>query len=166
MQRTRCGKVCAWIFDSSQSSLVTRWLLLVVPVHECNAANSTSHGRSSGFCLCGSSLVISTESGLAAWESLQSCGRVSPLQLATDLVDCPEKAGTCDPLKLLPHKWTEVNTAASTMFPDPLLGLDHFSVFYSCERDEYVRLVLRQLRCGKTVLCSKVRGGGTIFQVG
>ena len=49
---------------------------------------------------------------------------------------------------------------------DPPAGLDRFSGFYSGERAEYVKLVLRQLRCGKTILCDAVRGGGTIFPVG
>ena len=101
--------------------------------------------------------------GPASWEPFQSRGCASPLQLVAALVDCPDRAGTCDPLKLLPRKWTDVITDSKTMFPDPPAGLDRFSGFYAGDRADYVKLVLRQLRCGKTILCNAVRGGGTFF---
>ena len=67
--------------------------------------------------------------GPASWEPFQSRGCASPLQLVAALVDCPDRAGTRDPLKLLPRKWTDVITDSKTMFPDPPAGLDRFSGF-------------------------------------
>ena len=101
-----------------------------------------------------------------AWNVFQSRGGRPPLQMIADLVDCPDFAATCDPLSLIPRKWADFICDIDRMFPCPPPGLDRFSGFYAGERKEYVSLVLRQLRCGKVVLCDRVRGGGTVFPVG
>ena len=52
------------------------------------------------------------------------------------------------------------------MFPDPPPGLASFKGPEGLQKKEYMKLMLRELRSGKTELRDDFRGGGTIFAVG
>ncbi len=81
-------------------------------------------------------------------------------------MDCPERAGTCDPMPLLPEDVRAQLVDADWLLCAAPAGLDRFHGFYAGQRDEYLKLVVRQLRCGKVCLAESVHGGGTIFPVG
>ena len=110
--------------------------------------------------------VLSSTVPLKAWAAFQSRGSARPLELIAKFVDCPDRAGTCDPCSLVAERWKRLIGSARGMSPDPTPGWEQFSGFYAGPRREYIELVVRQLRCGKTELRDRVSGGGTIFPVG
>ncbi len=88
------------------------------------------------------------------------------LELDAARADCPERAGTCDPMPLLPADVHEQLLDADKLFSNAPAALERFPGFYAGARAEYLKLVIRQLRCGKLCLAESVRGGGTVFPVG
>jgi len=66
----------------------------------------------------------------------------------------------------LPVGYRELVADDAFMFPDPPAGLDKFGGPKGEHRIEYLRLMLREMRSGKTELRDEFRGGGTIFAVG
>ena len=100
-----------------------------------------------------------------AWSCFEHGGMSKSVPLVASKVDNLVKAGSCDPLPLLPEHIVDQICSDDALFPDVPKGLHKFSEFRAGERLEYVRLVVAQLRCGKTVLADHVRGGGTVFAV-
>ena len=96
----------------------------------------------------------------------QARGDGCPLALVAAPVDFPNVAGTCEPLSLLPEKWARFVSDPSAMFPLLPDGLDKFNVFLRVFVSECVALMVRQLRCGKTLLRDSILAGGTVFPVG
>ena len=86
--------------------------------------------------------------------------------LEADKVDCPEEAAAVDPLLRLPPELQSLLCDPDQLFPAPPPGLDCFGEFNAGARDEYVKLVAKQLRCGKVGLSSSPRAGGTVLAVG
>ena len=99
------------------------------------------------------------------WSSLQARATEDPLQMLASLVDCPAAAATCDPLSVVGTEFGNLIRDAGTMFANAPPGLEHFSGFYAGQRAEFVALLVRQLRCGKSCLRKKIKGGGTVFVV-
>ena len=113
----------------------------------------------------------STEDG--SWEHLLPdwfVGVASPegpkyAHIQADAVDCLPVSGACDPLPCLPEEVRAVIMEETLMFPEPPTGLNRFGDVDEESRDEYVKLVARQLRCQKLGLASTVKGGGVVLAV-
>ncbi|CAE7714737.1 PDE9A [Symbiodinium sp. CCMP2592] len=86
--------------------------------------------------------------------------------LDADRVDNLSVAGACDPLPHLPADVQGVVQNPRYMFEGALPGLEQFEDFSAGSRDEYARLVVKQLRCGKLGLSTRCKGGGASFAVG
>ena len=85
--------------------------------------------------------------------------------IQADAVDCLPVSGACDPLPCLPEEVRAVIMEETFMFPEPPTGLNRFGDVDEESRDEYVKLVARQLRCQKLGLASTVKGGGVVLAV-
>ena len=93
-------------------------------------------------------------------------GGASFQDLVAERVDNLEQAALCDPLLHVP-----ANVRASLVAPDSILqhpdfSLRFFESFSRGPRDEYAKLVIKQLRCGKLGLATSCEGGGATFAVG
>lgn len=99
------------------------------------------------------------------WKTFASAQGGSPPALVADLVANIDRAGGCDPMPLLSPEIRAVVASPAILFEDAPEGLSRFPGFYAGERDEYVRLVVAQVRCGKLGLADSVAGGGTVFTV-
>ena len=102
----------------------------------------------------------------SAWDSFQCKAGEPILELNASAVDCPLRAGRCDPLPLIPDYLASRVSSADYMFGDAPPGLEKFGGFYAGCFTEYVKLTVRMLKCGKVGLRSEVKGGGTDFSVG
>ena len=93
----------------------------------------------------------------------KSSGKYPSMQ--AEAVDLPSKAGTCDPSLLLIGDLASITVDAQHIFPgqsrvaDTPLGPDR------TKRAEYVKLVFKQLQCGKTRLRQHCREVGDVFCV-
>ena len=103
---------------------------------------------------------------LDGWEAFEPDAGEERLELDAARVDCPERAGTCDPLPLLPDEVRAKLLDPEALFSEAPPGLERFPGFYAGRPTEYHKLIVRQLRCGKLSLAESVRGGGTVFPVG
>lgn len=83
--------------------------------------------------------------------------------LRADLVDVPIKAAQCDPLTRLPPEKRDVVTDTSALFPSTHSGLQLFKGIRGSQREEYIKIVVAQLKAGKLGLSSRVVAGGTVF---
>ncbi|CAE7733116.1 PDE9A [Symbiodinium sp. CCMP2592] len=84
--------------------------------------------------------------------------------LVAERVDNLEFAAQCDPL---PHLPAEVQSCLQKgIIESPPPGLHLFESFSRGSREEYAKLVIRQVRCGKLGLSTHCCGGGTSFAVG
>ncbi len=101
-----------------------------------------------------------------AWDAFEPDAGEAKLELDAARVDCPERVGTCDPLPLLLDEVRARLLDAEALFCEAPPGLERFRGFYAGRRAEYLKLVVRQLRCGKLSLAESGRGGGTVFPVG
>ena len=82
-----------------------------------------------------------------------------------EAVDGLGVSGECDPLDCLPRDIRAVIMDESLMFPDSPPGLNNFSCVPEESRPEYIKLVVKQLRCGKVGLADSITGGGTVLAV-
>eukprot|EP00438_Fugacium_kawagutii_P006402 Skav224255 [mRNA] locus=scaffold2636:65958:71034:+ [translate_table: standard] len=115
-------------------------------------------------------LVVSTS---LPWEHLvptwvpgapqQPAGRTG---LQADCVDCLDQAGLCDPQGVLPTSVQTMLLDPATLFEEAPPGLEHFCDVDHHDRVEYIKLIVKQLRCGQLGLASSVQGGGPVFAVG
>lgn len=81
------------------------------------------------------------------------------------MVDLPAVAATCDSMSLIPEELAQSICNPDRLFPSANPN-GHFSFGAAGpERDEYVKLVLRQLQCGKTKLRREVFAVGDVFCV-
>lgn len=87
-------------------------------------------------------------------------------ELQSHRVDVLPSAALCDPLCALRNDIREMVSSEAHMFPSPPAGLDEFEGFASGSREEYVKLVAKQLRAGQLGLTSAPKGGGTVIGVG
>ena len=93
----------------------------------------------------------------------QPAGRTG---LQADCVDCLDRAGLCDPQCVLPADVQTVLSDPATLFADAPPGLEHFGDVDPKDRVEYIKLIVKQLKCGQLGLASSVHGGGPVFPVG
>eukprot|EP00435_Cladocopium_sp_Y103_P036362 s3897_g9.t1 len=93
----------------------------------------------------------------------QSAGRAG---LLADCVDCLDRAGLCDPQRVLPAAVQAVLSDPATLFANAPHGLEHFCDVDPKDRVEYIKLAVKQLRRGQLGLSSSVHGGGSVFPVG
>ena len=100
------------------------------------------------------------------WEHFEPDPSSSSLELVASLVDLPRVAGSCDPMPLLPPHVASILADSKLLFSSAHAGLARFPGFFAGRREEYVKLVVAQLRCSKLELRTHVLGGGTIFPVG
>ena len=88
------------------------------------------------------------------------------LDLVADRVDNLEAAGLCDPLPHLPPDVQSKLCGDSEIVPASAEHLDCFGTVSHGSREEYAKLVAKQLRCGKLGLSTWCKAGGTTFAVG
>jgi len=117
------------------------------------------HGR-----LCTSLQSLDTER--VSWLYFESGASAEPLTLVAESVDVPLLAGTCDPLNVVSPHFGQKIADAQSVFPSPPPGLNRFRGFWAGEREQYVALIVRQLRARLLTLAGTCKGGGTIFPVG
>ena len=86
-------------------------------------------------------------------------------RMQADAVDLPAKAATCDPLELLPAELASAVVSTEKLFPNPVPTPCRPCGGQDADRDEYIKLVLRQLECGKTVLRRDCQAVGDVFCV-
>ena len=100
---------------------------------------------------------------------VDTCGHPKPASagfqdLVADRVDNLELAAQCDPY---PHLSPEVQAVLQEgIMESPPRDLHLFESFPKGSREEYAKLVVKQLRCGKLGLSTYCRGGGASFAVG
>ncbi|CAE6938118.1 HET-E1 [Symbiodinium sp. CCMP2592] len=106
-----------------------------------------------------------TESWERAFRSFESPSGVKYPKLQAEAVDLPDRAGTCDPMTLLPAELARNVCDPGAIFQTAEQGHASAVVPTGKERGEYLKLVHRQLQCGKLVLLTRVRQVGDVFCV-
>ena len=86
--------------------------------------------------------------------------------LVADRVDNLEAAALCDPLPHLPPDVQSKLCGESEIVAATAENLDCFEAVPHGSREEYAKLVVKQLRCGKLGLSTWCKAGGTTFAVG
>ncbi|CAE7861257.1 unnamed protein product, partial [Symbiodinium sp. KB8] len=108
----------------------------------------------------------------ASWEwqgsfqKFEQAGSARSEPLVGSAVDLPNRAGTCDPLLHVGADLQAAITDAASIFPD---APTHAIGPVSSSTDnygEYVKLVAREIACGKMRLRRSVRGVAPVFAVG
>ena len=108
----------------------------------------------------------------ASWEwqgsfqKFEQAGSARSEPLVGSAVDLPNRAGTCDPLLHVGADLQAAITDAASIFPD---APTHVIGPVSSSTDnygEYVKLVAREIACGKMRLRRSVRGVAPVFAVG
>ena len=84
--------------------------------------------------------------------------------IRSEAVDLPQMAATCDPCKLIHEELATAVQDPTKIFPAGASPMPVESVKAN-QRDEYVRVVVRELNCGKLRLTSKAHGLGGVFGV-
>ena len=105
-----------------------------------------------------------TPSATAAWQSFEDAVTAEPLRLQADLVDLPSTAATCDPYHLLGPELRTAWDNPDCIVPRERTGHDAHRV-HPRDRQEYLRLTVRELNLGKLVLLKDAKGLGSIFPV-
>ena len=101
-------------------------------------------------------------SGFGRYESAEkSCG----LELKAEAVDIPAQAGTCDPSPLLSDDLLQAVSDVESLFSRELSYTLQTPGPKGKDRSEYIKLVLRQLDCGKVRLRLRVRAVAEVFPV-
>ena len=100
-----------------------------------------------------------------AFQSFESPTGLKYPKLKADAVDLPECAGTCDPMTLLPAELAKNVSDPDVIFHSQGQGYASAAGPTGKEREEYLKLVHRQLQCGKLVLLTDVRSVGDVFCV-
>ena len=86
--------------------------------------------------------------------------------LVGSAVDLPSRAGTCDPLLHVGADLQAAVTDAASIFPDAPRHVIGPASSSTDNCDEYVKLVAREIACGKLRLRRSVRGVAPVFAVG
>ena len=86
-------------------------------------------------------------------------------RMHADAVDLPARAATCDPQELLPPDMASCILDAAQLFPAKPQSFSRPWRTEGAARDEYIKLTLRQLECGKTVLRQRCQAVGDVFCV-
>ena len=86
--------------------------------------------------------------------------------LQAEAVDVLSQAGACDPIVCLSDEVRAVLENENLMFAEAPSGLDVYEGVPLEEKEQYVKLVARQLRAGQLALSSHAKGGGGVFAVG
>ena len=136
-----------------------------------NAAQGDVHSRIVARCLQFHSRLVSV--GDESWEHLVPDWVPGIVrtdgprygEIKAEAIDCLVQAGMCDPLPHLPVSVQGTLMDPSALFENAPNGLDGFAGVAETERLEYVKLVAKQLRCGKLGLSERVKGGGSVLAV-
>jgi hypothetical protein len=80
-------------------------------------------------------------------------------------VDLPEQAATCDPAALVPARWWKAATDVGTIFKDVRFCTSSSlpPVVEPRAAQEYLKLVARELGCGRLGLARQAYAGGRVF---
>ncbi|CAE7948685.1 Lgi2 [Symbiodinium sp. KB8] len=92
-------------------------------------------------------------------------GRTKYGNLQAEAVDVLEVAGQCDPLTCLDEHVRNVICNDNLMFSEAPSGMSSFEGIPAEERNEYVKLVARQLCSKQLALAAHAKGGGAIIAV-
>ncbi|CAE7188709.1 unnamed protein product, partial [Symbiodinium sp. KB8] len=85
--------------------------------------------------------------------------------MKAEAVDLPSAAATCDAVKLLPADLADMIMDPKQLFPAGSQTESWPMGVMGRDRDEYIKLVLRQLQCGKTALRQRCLAVGDVFCV-
>ena len=83
--------------------------------------------------------------------------------LKGDAVDLPDKAATCDPLPNLPEDLRAAVTNPDHIFPDGLQLVPEMRYRSAEDKAEYIKLVVREVECGKLRFRKTVFGVASVF---
>lgn len=86
--------------------------------------------------------------------------------MRADAVDVLPHAGICDPLPFLPLTVHKVLADDSVLFAGVVPGMSSFEDVAPADREEYVKLVARQLDAKQLGLVQKAKAGGKVIAVG
>ena len=86
-------------------------------------------------------------------------------KLNSEAVDLPLFAATCNPAALVPDCLFAAFSDTKALFGDGSSSLSRSACFHASGRDEYIKLTLRHLECGKVRLRVKVEAVGDVFCV-
>ena len=92
------------------------------------------------------------------------CLASSSQPLLAEKFDLLEASGCVDPMPCLNS--VDRDRILNSMFADAPPGVGKFPGIKHQHREEYAKLVVKQLQCGKVRLESSIQGGGTVFSVG
>ncbi|CAE7263216.1 unnamed protein product, partial [Symbiodinium necroappetens] len=87
-------------------------------------------------------------------------------ELRSEAVDLPGVAGTCNTSAVVPEEMQAVISDVERIFPAGLQVKEPEPHLSSQQRQQYVLLTIRELRCGKLRLRTAVQGMGGVFAVG
>lgn len=85
--------------------------------------------------------------------------------LLAEKVDLPNKAGTCNPQCLVPDSLASAVSSQEEVFTVDDARLMETDLHVGVDREEYLKLVVRQLECGKTRLRRNIKAVGSVFSV-
>ncbi|CAE7806167.1 HET-E1, partial [Symbiodinium necroappetens] len=85
--------------------------------------------------------------------------------MKAEAVDLPSAAATCDAVKLLPADLADMIMDPKQLFPAGSQTESWPMGAMGRDRDEYIKLVFRQLQCGKTALRQRCLAVGDVFCV-
>lgn len=83
--------------------------------------------------------------------------------LLAEKVDLPNKAGTCNPQCLVPDSLASAVSSQEEVFTVDDARLMETDLHVGVDREEYLKLVVRQLECGKTRLRRNIKAVGSVF---
>ena len=86
--------------------------------------------------------------------------------LQADKVDVLATAGVCDPVPCLPLEARAVVESEDLMFAEAPAGLDEHERVLPEDKQEYIKLVVRQLRAKLLGLAAQAKAGGPVVAVG
>ena len=87
-------------------------------------------------------------------------------KLVADRCDLPEASGLVDPTPFLDAEAQAVIGSAERLFPNIADWLRHGGIISASDKNEYAKLVVRQLRANKVALFERVDAWASVFAVG
>ena len=121
--------------------------------------------RCARFLGCAASLSSNDEAMSWSFKCFEEKAASKYPAMKADCVDLPTVAATCDSSRLLPPELARSIMDPEGMFPADACQASEVSRPEGVQRDEYIKLVHRQLHCGKTKLRVQCKALGDVFCV-
>ncbi|OLP74045.1 hypothetical protein AK812_SmicGene46529 [Symbiodinium microadriaticum] len=140
---------------------------LVRPPGRCSAAQRAVHShvmqRTSRFLSRLAAASGARFNWVGSFDQHEDSGKSRYEKLRGNDVDLPVCAGTCDPAKLVRRQLWEAAGNPNCVFPDCTAEPAGLQALRGRDRQEYLRLTLRELHCGKLRLRFSVKGLANVF---